>query len=806
MIRVLLITEEQRLATILSPVFDQGDVKLETASSWPDGREALFRERYDLIAIDYEAVKLEDLETFVTLDNVFLKEGTVGVLMARSKSQRVRQLEEQFSAFHEIVDMSEGKPVFLRRLTLALTAARKASKSRLTSSTLETDAIAQIEIDLPIPDDGELSEHELARIAYALRIRKESGRLHFANGPRTLTFGVSQGQIVDGGEFEDAAEFATMFAWTSGRFRFEPDESVTGEGVETVDLILRGVQKFMHQRDLTEALFDAMKTVPIRTNLWEERSERFGGYGALNAVIRMCDGSSSLEQALASLGSIVNEGFRAAYFALQTDLLVAQPESGSTAAVVLYSREVRQRRQKIADTERQSTKAFKAAESDSSRAEVEEELRVRAAEFASATPYEVMGVWEGCGAKVVQDQFFTLVKEHHPDVYGGNIAPEMKKYAQEIFIIVKNSYQALLKKEKDQTVPPPASYKSKQKAKKEEQRETKTRSRSLAGASTTNLGESSEAFTRANSPQTSNNRRPLHETPRLQKTATPAPDESRTTTGPGRTSSESGSERKKSEPGRTRTGSLGGADSEEPIDVKERLKKLSAYKNRRRRLTSPRARTLSETSEPVQELLDQISQASHGSHGSDGSEGSVPIDSSASDAEEQKAERERQKKLEKLIKKSASSSNDPNAPNPARDAFNKGFKHYKAEELEQALAQFGLARRFQDEGLYKTFYAYTMFRLDETTGPEAIKMLEDVIESKHRQASADAHLFLGQILKAGGNLQRAQKHFHDALRLNPKSREAEREVRLAKMRGSKPGGAGKEDSEGDSFLKKIFKK
>jgi TolA-binding protein len=810
MIRVLLISEEERLANILSPVFDQADVKFETASSWTEGQELLFRDRYDLVAIDYEAVKLEDLDTFVTLDNIFLKEQSIGVLMARSKSERVKQLEEQFAAFHDVVDMSEGKPVFLRKMTLALGQARRTAKSRLSSSTLETDALAQIELDLPVPTDGELRDHQLARLAYTLRIRKESGRFVVANGPKTLTFGFSQGQVVDGEGFEPATSFPEIFAWTTGTFRFDPDEKVEGEGLETVDLILRGVQKYMHQRDLTEALLDSMEVVPIRTNLWEERSERFSNYGALHALVRLCDGRTTLEKVLAGLGSIVNEGFRAAYFALQTDLLIGQPDKIATAAVVLYSREVRQRRQKIADTERQETKAFKATESESGRAEVAAELRARVAEFEKATAHEIFGVWEGCGRKVVQDTFYRLVKEHHPDVYGGNISDEMKKLAQEIFIAVKNSYQELLRKEKEQTVPPPESFK--RETQKVEREHARQRSRSLAGASTTGLGENSEAFTRANSPKTSPKGRPLHETPRLEKTssATPVPENLRTTSGAGRTTSAAG--RTTSEPGRTassagrrRTSSIPGGEPEEPIDVQEKLKKLSAFKKRRarRRLTSPRARTLSETSEPVQELLDRISEPSQVSEVSDG-ESSVPIDSSASDAEEQKAEKERKKKLDRLIKKT-SQVDDPNAPNPARDAFNRGYKHYKADELEDALKQFALALRFRDDGLYKTFYAYTEYQLDESKAADAIQMLEEVIESKHRQAAPDAHLFLGHILKAGGNHPRAIRHYEEALRLNPKSREAEREVRLAKMRKkSKTGASG--DEESDSILKKIFKK
>lgn len=796
MIRVLLITQEKRLADILAPVFDRDGVSLQTTTTWKDAQEALFQEHFDLVAMDYEAVKLEDLDTFITLDNILVKEQSVAVLMARSKSERVKQLESQLSAITDVVDMSQGKSVFLRSMTLAMKRARESSKSRLSSSTLETDEIVQVELDLPVHKSGSLQDRSLARLVYALRIRKESGRLTLTQGPNEMTFGFYQGAVVDGGDFAPAAELAGAFAWRNATFEYVADSSVEGDSVETVDLILRGVQKYVHQRDLTESLIDSMQSVPIPTNLWEERKDRFSHFGALHALVRACTGKESLEKVLASLGSVVNEGFRAAYFALETDLLIMQPDERGTAAVVLYSREVRQQRQKIADTERKSTKAFRAAESDRGRAEVEDELRVLNATFTESTAYEVFGVWEGCGRSVVQETFYTMVKEHHPDVYGGNISDEMKSLAQEIFITVKDSYQELLKKEKEQTVPPPESYRKK--VEKKAERVGRQRSKSLSGADSSGLATDSEALTTSTSQRTLTGNRPLHETPRMKRDSsqpkpTPTPDDDlRTTSGSAQTVDRNEATR--------RTSSVPGADEEqEDIDVKERLKRLSAYKRRRRRLSSPKSRTLSENSEPVQELLDKISETSQAKQ--DASSDSTNSD--AAETEEEKEANERQKKLDRLIRK-ASQVEGPNGPNPGREAFNRGYKHYKADELEEALKQFTLARRFASDGLYDTFYAYTKFQLDEAAAPEAIKILEEVIESKHRQAAADAHLFLANILKAAGQNRRALEHYEWALRLNPKSRVAEREVRLAKMRGGQGHKPAEDDS--DSFLKKMFKK
>ena len=58
---------------------------------------------------------------------------------------------------------------------------------------------------------------------------------------------------------------------------------------------------------------------------------------------------------------------------------------------------------------------------------------------------------------------------------------------------------------------------------------------------------------------------------------------------------------------------------------------------------------------------------------------------------------------------------------------------------------------------------------------------------------------MGHILKAQGDEERAKRHYERALRLNPKCHDAERELRLAKMRTTrKPSDTG--------LFKNLFKK
>ncbi|MFW5968480.1 MAG: hypothetical protein ACOCV2_13225, partial [Persicimonas sp.] len=84
---------------------------------------------------------------------------------------------------------------------------------------------------------------------------------------------------------------------------------------------------------------------------------------------------------------------------------------------------------------------------------------------------------------------------------------------------------------------------------------------------------------------------------------------------------------------------------------------------------------------------------------------------------------------------------------------------------------------------------------------EAEKVLRKAIEIGDRQSLPDTHIFLGHILKVKDADKLALQHFKKALKLNPESHQAKREIRLHHMRKSK-----KSKSDGEGFLKNLFKK
>ncbi len=141
---------------------------------------------------------------------------------------------------------------------------------------------------------------------------------------------------------------------------------------------------------------------------------------------------------------------------------------------------------------------------------------------------------------------------------------------------------------------------------------------------------------------------------------------------------------------------------------------------------------------------------------------------------------------------------------PARQAFNSGFLLYKEDKLPEALALIKRAYDLEPDPLNKTYYAHLLFRLDPDQHRLAEMLLRQVIDladrPESRQALPDAHLFMGHLLKARNQPDKALVNYAIALKLNPGCVEAEREVRRAEFRSKRLS-----TNPGD-FMKNLFKK
>jgi len=135
----------------------------------------------------------------------------------------------------------------------------------------------------------------------------------------------------------------------------------------------------------------------------------------------------------------------------------------------------------------------------------------------------------------------------------------------------------------------------------------------------------------------------------------------------------------------------------------------------------------------------------------------------------------------------------------ADDAFRKGLTIFHNGGIRQAHALFRqAAKAVPDELEFQAYYGYTTFSLNRTSDPDAagvgLSLLRDVLErNKTQERQLDAGwVLLGRAFREQNQLENARKAVVQALRINPSSDSATREMRRieraqGKGRGKKGG-------------------
>ncbi len=705
---VLIISEQPRLIEAVRANLGSS-AQIRVAANARDAQDQLFQETIRLVLLDYDVLQHTSSELLVGIDNMVQKEHGFTVLLCRHATPEAVKIRDQFASIRVAIDLSRGRPQFDEKIKSAYDEMR-----RETDLSISTDRLIRHEIDLAAPDAGSLLDFPVARLLYTVWQRKETGVLKLQYSSHELTFGFLHGDLLQTTDYSARSELLGAFAWSHGKYEFE-SKDVAGATTPVMEIIAEGCRDHIRQRAITEAMTPIMRRYPVKTNLWEERVDQLGTYDVLIELMNSLDGSTNWETALSALGPRVTDGFRAAYFANQLDLTQTLQQPGIIGVAVQYSREVRRARQAVDQAEIEKTKAFKAA-SGSGRSEIERDLGVQLGKMRHMSVHEIFGVWEGCGRKVVQDRFYILVKENHPDVYGGNTTGDVRSLAQDIFILIKDAYQVLLGVEKEQKVAPPE-------------------------------------------PAPAETPRQRIDTPRAHVAVG----------------------------GPIRGASLEEA-SEVKVDVKSKMSQLSGFRKKQRhrdRVRSVHERTSSASDEEIEPIEVE------------------PEPEPEPEPDPQlEAQLERQAKLKHLMKR-AQDAGHPDV-NPSRDHWDKGFHAHKDGRNAEALEHFSRAYALEPEdGPILTFYGYLRFlnhKHDKEIGAEAEELLRKALQSGNRQSAPDACLFLAHVIKGLGREEEALTFYRRALRLNPSSREAEREVRLADMRDpdKKPAD--------NSLFKNLFKK
>jgi tetratricopeptide (TPR) repeat protein len=368
------------------------------------------------------------------------------------------------------------------------------------------------------------------------------------------------------------------------------------------------------------------------------------------------------------------------------------------------------------------------------------------------SPYEVFDLWEGCGRDEVRKRFYELVKSEHPDRYGGNVTDSIRKNAQEIFLIVKDSYNKLLMAEGAQTVPkrPASSLDESSDARREimARLDERVREAGLQEPSEVAMPNRLDITTQPEGLDESSEVRQLLASRLAKRAAMTQQLQSRQM------------------PPQIGRSVVPSRPAPPPaMDEEERRAKLAQLTKKKNTLfeTNPGLKK----GEPIPGL------------------GVTPVPS------------------EVLTRTSPGIKDELSA----KDYFNRGFQEFKLQRYDSALGSLTKARDMEPtDGLYLTFYAYCTFMADPSKRDEAEKLLREAVKLNHRQAAPDAYLFLGYVLKAKNAINEANQCFERALALNPASHEAEREIRLYKMRKQADAEKPASVTEGVGIFKKLFKK
>lgn len=759
---LLLITTQSPLADAVEDILEGEPIGLTRVDDWPAAKESLVEARQDVVCIDYEDVKIEGLDSFIQLDNILAKEGATGILLLREPSRRASEFVDNLDSFQ-------------RSITYRGREDREALSEALSEALAGPDEYGELHRSLPDLNEGSLADTSIVKLLHTIRRDESSGTLELWTGEIRRRWAFRDGHLLEASKsgYSPRKALGPAFAWSGGQWRFDAGSPPDGEVTRVWPAALKAVYNHVSQRTAMNGLMSALAEYAVSTDHGVELAERLEDE-PLEAVLAACDGETTLEKALSSLGANATRGFQAAYFAIECDAVVLEDNPTPAPVTLVYSGE-------SAD-EPPPTPSSEYDAPQRSISETVDELDETLQRLEHATPYQVFDLWEGCGEAAVRERFYSMVKIHHPDAYGGNISKEAKALAEKVFIKIKRAHTKLMDREDEQTVPPPSE--------RTESQEVEFDGQVDFNPFESSLGESTDAVAEEIARRASHDHQTAEPSEAAQSSPGKQSDSSRATaSSPGR----GADQRTRSGPRapmqaeheaadrQTRSGSGGAGGSRgsgsrnDGRSDEERRKRLDRLRRRSRESTPSSGLDAASSAEERNRKFEDLKRRSEVSM-AEASSVVMPKESEADDAEGQQQE--------------AGVPENPLDPadteEQAKQYFNKGYKAFKSNNELKAFHRFERAHDFDREnGLFKTFYAYLLFLIHPEEKDEARDLLKDAIRSGNRQVLPDAHLFLGRILKVKELHKRAKKHFEKSLDLNPASIEAKRELRVYELRGDK---------------------
>ncbi len=597
---------------------------------------------------------------------------------------------------------------------------------------------------------GDLSTVWLSRLLYSLYVRAFTGTLKLRTGQREQIFTFKSGQAgaVHG---EGPENLLSAFAWDKGQCEVAegPVPSTFTPFAPMLRLIYEGVLRHLSLNRAAERLTGFEGKYPVSTEFFGDRKNELASLTTLVRFCQNCKGSKTWSQIISVTWDDIQEALKVACYALDTDLVVMADAPMDRPATVKYSTRSTFNVRQSLSLSTSSVKAKAEGPDQEAIKALVSKLRERLDFYGSTDAYELFGLHPECGAAMVRDRYYKMVKDHHPDVVGGNISPEVKALAELLFIHVKDAYVELLSLEKDSTGGQAAKDGPSERHTSSVRRSAPSGARKAAEAQVARL-------TNSRSIKTSPNSRPA------------ATSENSEREKPARRPSGDAPIRKK-----TSSGFRKPTTGDQPVPT---VKPADLPPGPRRRTTD----TARATSVPLPSGYKTQPPAAQ-----------PPV---AHPAPATAPTGEQRKNLQERINQNI----------PPDVHFKNGEKLMKTGQYDKAREAFKQATRLERENpVYRAHYAWATLMVTPSEVNRVKEILQECLKMSGR--AVEANLFLARIYKRDGEINRAIKFYEAAVAEDRSCVEAQRELRLHSMRKES---APEEDTKerAESFFGKLFQK
>lgn len=311
---------------------------------------------------------------------------------------------------------------------------------------------------LPSIEAGELAATSVVEVFNALSVAGATGRLRFANATlrrEVVLLNGTPGKEDASTTGLEISKIVGTFAWRDGTYVFVPERVGAVSFVPfcaAPELVYRGIESQVSMNEIARVLGGRYREYPVYSNQIA-RIENVRALDRVRAMLVSFDGTQTFERAMGALGVGPEDVLRAVYFGEILGLIAFSPVPTTAPCVVTYLAAL-----PGATTPEAIAAAAAAAasppsgpqrvqrpvvsadpEGDRAEQEAAAKLQEIVSRMEKADCFGILGVEPGCGKDAINDRYYELVREYHPDRFSRSPSSRSRTLAERIFVLVRNA-------------------------------------------------------------------------------------------------------------------------------------------------------------------------------------------------------------------------------------------------------------------------------------------------------------------------------------------------------------------------------